>query len=60
MQAYTNTGPVDTNVDFDTSRVKGQTAIVTGGGSNTGEQRDMRAERHQQARTASERHTFVL
>ena len=30
MQAYSYNGPVDTNVDFDTSHVKGKTAIVTG------------------------------
>jgi len=31
MPPYTNTGPVNTDVDFDTSRVKGKTAVVTGG-----------------------------
>jgi hypothetical protein len=31
MQPYTNNGPVNTDVDFDTSRVKGKTAVVTGG-----------------------------
>lgn len=28
---YTNSGAVNTDVDFDTSNVKGKTAIVTGG-----------------------------
>ena len=31
MPAYTNQGPVNCEVDFDTSNVKGKTAIVTGG-----------------------------
>ncbi|KAJ9606173.1 hypothetical protein H2200_009134 [Cladophialophora chaetospira] len=37
MQPYTNTGPVNTDVDFDTSRVKGKTAVVTGGANGIGE-----------------------
>jgi len=37
MQAYTNTGAVKTDVDFDTSSVKGKTAIVTGGANGIGE-----------------------
>lgn len=35
MAPYVNSGPVNTDVDVDTSRVKGQTAIVTGGMVNT-------------------------
>lgn len=37
MAPYVNSGPVDTDVDVDTSRVKGQTAIVTGGANGIGE-----------------------
>ncbi|KIW71882.1 hypothetical protein PV04_00111 [Phialophora macrospora] len=37
MQPYANTGPVNTDVDFDTSRVKGKTAVVTGGANGIGE-----------------------
>ncbi|EXJ65481.1 hypothetical protein A1O7_01822 [Cladophialophora yegresii CBS 114405] len=37
MQPYTNNGPVDTDVDFDTSHVKGKTAVVTGGANGIGE-----------------------
>jgi NAD(P)-dependent dehydrogenase (short-subunit alcohol dehydrogenase family) len=33
MQAYKDTGAVNCDVDFDTSHVKGKTAIVTGGPS---------------------------
>jgi len=31
MAGYVNSGAVDTDVDVDTSRLKGQTALVTGG-----------------------------
>ena len=31
MSSYKNNGPVDCNVDFDRSSVKGKVAIVTGG-----------------------------
>lgn len=31
MAGYVNSGAVDTDVDVDTSRVKGLTAVVTGG-----------------------------
>ncbi|KAH6995510.1 glucose 1-dehydrogenase [Ilyonectria sp. MPI-CAGE-AT-0026] len=37
MLKYTNCGPVDCDVDFDTSSIKGKTAIVTGGASGIGE-----------------------
>ncbi|KAK5045413.1 hypothetical protein LTR84_009277 [Exophiala bonariae] len=37
MAGYVNSGAVNTDVDVDTSRVKGQTAIVTGGANGIGE-----------------------
>jgi len=37
MKAYTDQGPVKCDVDFDTSNVKGKTAIVTGGANGIGE-----------------------
>lgn len=37
MEPYTDRGPVDCNIDFDTSHVKGKTAIITGGANGMGE-----------------------
>ncbi|KEF63065.1 uncharacterized protein A1O9_01041 [Exophiala aquamarina CBS 119918] len=37
MGSYVNSGAVNTDVDVDTSRVKGQTALVTGGANGIGE-----------------------
>lgn len=31
MQGYTHTGPIDCNKPFDVEKLKGKTAIVTGG-----------------------------
>ncbi|KAI1613928.1 glucose 1-dehydrogenase [Exophiala viscosa] len=37
MKAYTNEGPVNCDAEFDSSNVKGKTAIVTGGANGIGE-----------------------
>ena len=37
MQPYQDTGPVTPDADFDTSHVKGKTAVVTGGANGMGE-----------------------
>ena len=38
MERYTNKGPVTCDDEFDTSNVKGKSAIVTGGANGIGEQ----------------------
>jgi NAD(P)-dependent dehydrogenase (short-subunit alcohol dehydrogenase family) len=37
MEPYRNSGPVDCEVDFDTSNVEGKTALITGGANGIGE-----------------------
>ncbi|KAG9789867.1 hypothetical protein KCU88_g1469, partial [Aureobasidium melanogenum] len=37
MQPYTNQGPVNCDIDFDASNIKGKTAVVTGGANGIGE-----------------------
>jgi NAD(P)-dependent dehydrogenase (short-subunit alcohol dehydrogenase family) len=37
MEPYADHGPIDCNTDFDTSHVKGKTAIITGGANGMGE-----------------------
>jgi len=37
MVGYQHTGPIDCNVDVDTSTLQGKTAIVTGGANGIGE-----------------------